>query len=32
MTTTVKVGRAMLAVARHGYPTPLLESEDINRL
>jgi uncharacterized protein YbjT (DUF2867 family) len=32
MTTTEQVGRAMLAVARHGYPKPLLESEDINRL
>jgi hypothetical protein len=24
MTTTEQVGRAMLAVARHGYPKPLL--------
>lgn len=32
MTTTEQVGRAMLAVARHGYPKPVLESEDINRL
>lgn len=32
MTTTEQVGRAMLAVARRGYPKPLLESEDINRL
>jgi uncharacterized protein YbjT (DUF2867 family) len=32
MTTTEQVGRAMLAVARDGYPKPLLESEDINRL
>ena len=32
MTTTDQVGRAMLAVARHGYPKPVLESGDINRL
>ncbi|MDM0040480.1 NAD(P)H-binding protein [Variovorax sp. J22G21] len=32
MTTTEKVGRAMLAVARRGAPTPLIESVDINRL
>lgn len=32
MTTTEQVGRAMIAVARHGYPTPVLESEDINRV
>ena len=32
MTTTEQIGRAMLAVARHGYATPVLESEDINRL
>jgi uncharacterized protein YbjT (DUF2867 family) len=32
MTTTEQVGRAMIRVARDGYPTPVLESEDINRL
>lgn len=32
MTTTEQVGRAMLAVARRGYPKSRLESEDINRL
>jgi len=30
MTTSEQVGRAMLAVAKHGYPTPILESADIN--
>jgi len=30
-TTTERVGRAMLNVARHGYEKPILESEDINR-
>ena len=30
MTTTERVGRAMLKVARDGYPKPVLESEDIN--
>lgn len=30
MTTTEQVGRAMIRVARDGYPKPLLESEDIN--
>jgi uncharacterized protein YbjT (DUF2867 family) len=29
-TTTEKVGRAMIKVARDGYPKPVLESEDIN--
>jgi uncharacterized protein YbjT (DUF2867 family) len=29
-TTTEKVGRAMIKVARRGYPKPVLESEDIN--
>jgi len=29
-TTTEKVGRAMIKVAREGYPRPVLESEDIN--
>jgi uncharacterized protein YbjT (DUF2867 family) len=32
MTTTEQVGRAMIRVAREGYPKPVLESEDINRL
>ena len=30
MTTTERVGRAMISVARDGYPKPVLESEDIN--
>jgi hypothetical protein len=30
MTTTEQVGRAMIRVARCGYPRPVLESEDIN--
>ena len=29
-TTTEKVGRAMIKVAREGYAKPVLESEDIN--
>ena len=32
MTTTEQVGRAMIEVAREGYPRAVLESEDINRL
>ena len=32
ITTTERVGRAMLAVARSGYPTHVLEMGDINRL
>jgi uncharacterized protein YbjT (DUF2867 family) len=32
VTTTEQVGRAMIKVARDGYPKPVLESEDINRL
>jgi uncharacterized protein YbjT (DUF2867 family) len=32
MTTTEQVGRAMIKVAREGYPKPVLESEDINRV
>jgi uncharacterized protein YbjT (DUF2867 family) len=32
MTTTEQVGRAMIKVARQGYPRPVLESEDINRV
>jgi uncharacterized protein YbjT (DUF2867 family) len=31
MTTTERVGRAMISVVRNGYPTPVLESADINR-
>jgi uncharacterized protein YbjT (DUF2867 family) len=32
MTTTEQVGRAMIKVARDGYPRPVLESGDINRV
>jgi len=32
MTTSEQVGRAMLAVAKHGYPSPILESADINKV
>src|SRR3984893_1925166 len=32
ITTTEQVGRAMIKVARDGYPKPVLENEDINRL
>jgi uncharacterized protein YbjT (DUF2867 family) len=32
MTTTEQVGRSMIKVAKDGYPRPVLESEDINRL
>ena len=32
VTTTERVGRAMLAVARNGYPSHILEMADINRL
>ena len=31
MTTSEKLGRAMIKVARDGYPKPILESEDIKR-
>ncbi len=31
VTTTEEVGRAMLAVARHGYPKPILEMPDIHK-
>ena len=31
MTTSEQLGRAMIKVARDGYPKPVLESEDINR-
>jgi uncharacterized protein YbjT (DUF2867 family) len=30
MTTTEQIDRAMIKVARNGYPKPVLESEDIN--
>jgi uncharacterized protein YbjT (DUF2867 family) len=32
VTTTEQVGRAMIKVARDGYPRPVLESEDINAI
>ena len=32
MTTREKLGRAMIKVARDGYPKPILESEDINAI
>jgi uncharacterized protein YbjT (DUF2867 family) len=32
VTTTEQVGRAMIKVAREGFPKPVLESEDINRV
>ncbi len=32
VTTTEQLGRAMLKVARHGFPEPILESADINSL
>ena len=32
VTTIAQVGRAMLAVARRGFPTPVLETRDINAL
>ena len=32
ITNTEQVGKAMLVVARQGYPATILESEDINRL
>jgi uncharacterized protein YbjT (DUF2867 family) len=32
VTSTTGLGRAMLAVARDGYPRPVLESRDINQL
>jgi hypothetical protein len=31
LTTTVKVGRAMIAVADAGYPKRILETADINQ-
>jgi len=31
MTTSERLGRAMIGVARDGYPMPILESADINR-
>ena len=32
MTTSEQLGRAMIKVARSGYPKPVLESEDINAI
>ena len=32
MTTSEQLGRAMIKVAREGYPKPVLESEDINAI
>ena len=32
VTTTEQMGRAMIKVAMQGYPKPVLENEDINRL
>jgi hypothetical protein len=32
VTTTERIGRAMLAVARNGWPTRVLETSDINRV
>jgi uncharacterized protein YbjT (DUF2867 family) len=32
LTTTEQIGRAMIVVARDGYPKPILESADINRV
>ena len=32
MTTSEQLGRAMISVARDGYPKPVLESEDINSI
>ena len=32
ITTTEQLGRAMIAIAKNGYPTPILESLDINTL
>ena len=32
MTTSEQLGRAMIKVARDGYPMPVLESEDINSI
>jgi uncharacterized protein YbjT (DUF2867 family) len=32
VTTSEQIGRAMIRVARDGYPKPVLESEDINRV
>jgi uncharacterized protein YbjT (DUF2867 family) len=32
LTTTEQIGRAMIHVAKSGYPKPILDPEDINRL
>ena len=31
VTTTEEVGRAMLSVAKRGYPRPILEMDDIHK-
>jgi hypothetical protein len=31
VTTTEQIGRAMLNVAKHGWPKPVLETADINQ-
>ncbi len=31
VTSTEQIGRAMLSVAKRGYPARILEAEDINR-
>ena len=32
VTTTERLGRALLHIAKHGTPKPILEARDINRL
>jgi hypothetical protein len=32
VTTTEQIGRAMLKVAKHGWPKPVLETSDINEV
>jgi uncharacterized protein YbjT (DUF2867 family) len=32
LNTTEQIGRAMLQIARHGFPRPILETKDINTL
>jgi hypothetical protein len=32
ITTTEQLGRAMLKVAKNGYPAPILETKDIDSL
>jgi hypothetical protein len=31
VTTTEQIGRAMLKIAKHGWPAPVLETADINK-